>query len=85
MGFCKDWWVNGLIFFLFDIFIYRMKSVTVSYYFLLPTYLDENNFYWEKNGRESITIHYDTDEQLFELAFEFGKYFMKKSYNLTLK
>ncbi len=56
-----------------------MKKITIDYIQHLASFLDEEGIKWEANSDEGIndkiTIYYDTEQQLFRIAFEFGKFY----------
>jgi hypothetical protein len=56
-----------------------MKTITIEYIQHLASFLDEAGIKWEA-GRvggtnDTITIYYNTEHQLFRIAFEFGKFY----------
>ncbi len=66
-----------------------MKKVIISNYIQgLASFLDSKNLYWEKvhevNGKlidpdkeDIISFSVSSDEELFKLGFEFGKFYSK--------
>ena len=54
-----------------------MKKVIITNYIHgLASFLDEQKIKWEHIDKDSIIIHYKTDEQLFKIGFEFGKFYI---------
>lgn len=53
-----------------------MKTITVKYIQGLASFLDEENIMWELISiDELIKIHYHNAEDLFNIAFRFGKFY----------
>jgi hypothetical protein len=57
------------------------KSVIIKDYIQgFASYLDENNIRWEHLGHgvaDWIRIYYTSEDELFRIAFEFGKFYME--------
>lgn len=53
-----------------------MKKITINYIYSLASYLDSENIRWDTlmstDKQDMITIWYKTEEELFELAYNFG-------------
>ena len=41
----------------------------------LASFLDEKNIKWEQVKDQAINIYYNTEEELFKIGFEFGKFY----------
>lgn len=56
-----------------------MKTVIIKDYIQgLTSFLDENNIQWYHFGtNDAIKIHFKTEEELFRMGFEFGKFYNK--------
>lgn len=57
-----------------------MKTVIIKNYIQgLGSFLDEKNIKWERaySKGEEIKIFYNTEEELFRIGFEFGKFYEK--------
>jgi len=56
-----------------------MKTVIIKNYIQgLASFLDEQGIKWEHYSfpmGDDIIIYYETEEQLFRLGFEFGKFY----------
>lgn len=58
-----------------------MKTVILTNYIQgLGSFLDDMGIKWETLGaprKDSIKIHFESEEQLFLMGFEFGKFYEK--------
>jgi len=56
-----------------------MKTVLIKNYINgLASYLDSENIKWEKvDDNDWIRIYYHSDEELFRIGFNFGKFYKK--------
>ena len=61
-----------------------MKKLIVKNYIQgLASFLDENNIQWmgltdlDDSSNDAICIFYKSEEELFKIAFEFGKFYEK--------
>ncbi len=56
-----------------------MKKLTLDFIQHLASFLDQEDIKWEANSEEGIndkiTIYYETEQQLFRIAFEFGQFY----------
>ena len=53
-----------------------MKRVIIENYIIgLGSFLDEQDVKWEGIDKERIIIYYNTDYELFQLGFEFGRFY----------
>lgn len=52
-----------------------MKKVTLNYIQGLASFLGGLKIPFHNNGNKTITIEYTSEEELFKLGFQFGKFY----------